>query len=103
MPQTAQRLAHRMTRQPQQLWTPSEEISRRSLLKLGVGGLGLNLTGLLQARAGGKPIDSLGLPPLKACVIVFYYGGPSHLDTYDLKPDGPTEVRGEFKPIPTSV
>ena len=36
-------------------------------------------------------------------MIVFYYGGPSHLDTYDLKPDGPSEVRGEFKPISTSV
>ena len=36
-------------------------------------------------------------------MIVFYYGGPSHLDTYDLKPDAPAEVRGEFQPIATSV
>ncbi len=50
-----------------------------------------------------RPIDTSGLPPLKACVVVFYYGGPSHIDTYDLKPDAPAEVRGEFKPISTSV
>ncbi len=78
-------------------------LSRRSVLRLGVGGLGLSLTGLLQARATARPIESSGLPPLKACVLVFYYGGPSHLDTYDLKPDAPAEVRGEFKPISTSV
>lgn len=83
--------------------SPVEGLSRRSLLKLGVGGLGLSLTGLLQARANARPIESSGLPPLRACVLVFYYGGPSHLDTYDLKPDAPAEVRGEFKPISTSV
>ena len=78
-------------------------MSRRSLLGLGAGGLGLTLTGLLQARANARPSETTGLPPLKACVLVFYYGGPSHLDTYDLKPDAPAEVRGEFKPIATSV
>lgn len=78
-------------------------LSRRSLLRLGVGGLGLSFTGLLQARAIARPVEPSGLAPLKACVIVFYYGGPSHLDTYDLKPDAPAEVRGEFKPISTSV
>jgi hypothetical protein len=92
-----------MTKSLRESWNPRDEISRRSLLKLGVGGLGLSLTGLLQARASARPIESLGLPSLKACIVVFYYGGPSHLDTYDLKPDGPTEVRGEFQPIATSV
>lgn len=78
-------------------------LSRRSFLGLGAGGLGLSLTGLLQARAHARPAEPSGLPPLKACVIVFYYGGPSHLDTYDLKPHAPAEVRGEFKPIATTV
>ncbi|HEY2838397.1 MAG TPA: DUF1501 domain-containing protein [Pirellulales bacterium] len=86
-----------------QTWNPARGVSRRSFLGLGAGGLGLSLTGLLQARANAKPVESLGLPHLKACVIVFYYGGPSHLDTYDLKPNAPAEVRGEFKPIATSV
>src|SRR5262249_32693679 len=40
---------------------------------------------------------------IKSCIIVFYYGGPSHLDTYDLKPHAPAEVRGTFQPISTSV
>ena len=40
---------------------------------------------------------------LKSCILVFDYGGPSHLDTYDLKPNAPAEVRGEFQPISTTV
>jgi hypothetical protein len=92
-----------MKRSRHQTCDPGDPLSRRSLLRLGVGGLGLSWTGLLQARAAARPIEPSGLPPLKACVLVFYYGGPSHLDTYDLKPDAPAEVRGEFKPIATSV
>ena len=92
-----------MTQSRHETLSPAGELSRRSVLRLGVGGLGLSLTGLLQARASARLIEPRGLPPLKACVIVFYYGGPSHLDTYDLKPDAPAEVRGEFKPISTSV
>jgi hypothetical protein len=61
------------------------------------------LTGVLQARAEGRSVLLPGLKPLRSCIIVFYYGGPSHLDTYDMKPDGPTEVRGEFQPIDTTV
>jgi Protein of unknown function (DUF1501) len=82
---------------------PIEELSRRSLLRMGIGGLGLGLAGLLHSRAKARSIEPTGLPPLKACIVVFYYGGPSHIDTYDLKPDAPAEVRGEFKPVSTSV
>ena len=65
---------------------------------------GLEPDGTSAARARGRPVESVGLPPLKACVVVFYYGGPSHLDTYDLKPDAPARSgRGEFKPISTTV
>jgi hypothetical protein len=39
----------------------------------------------------------------KSCIVVFNYGGPSHIDTFDLKPDAPAEIRGEFHPIATSV
>ena len=40
---------------------------------------------------------------IRSCIFIFYYGGPSHLETYDPKPNAPSEVRGEFKPIATSV
>jgi hypothetical protein len=43
------------------------------------------------------------LSPVRACILVFYQGGPSHLDTWDMKPKAPAEVRGEFKPIATAV
>ena len=39
----------------------------------------------------------------KSCIFLFMWGGPSQLDTFDLKPDAPAEVRGEFRPISTAV
>jgi hypothetical protein len=69
----------------------------------GVGGL--NLAGLLQARAAqaaatpGAPAP----PAIRSCIFIFYFGGPSHLDTFDMKPDAPAEVRGEFQSIDTSA
>jgi hypothetical protein len=40
---------------------------------------------------------------LKSCILIFCDGGPSHLDTFDMKPAAPSAVRGEFRPIATSV
>lgn len=80
-------------------------LSRRRWLGVGagtIGGLGLDLDGLLRVRAQAAPLRS-GLPPIRACILIFYYGGPSHLDTFDPKPDAPAEIRGEFRPIATSV
>ena len=51
----------------------------------------------LAARAAGER------NPRKACIVLWMTGGPSHLDTFDLKPDARAEVRGEFRPIATSV
>jgi hypothetical protein len=77
-------------------------LSRRRLIQLGGAGyLGLNLGGLLRAQAAGAEVN--GARPIRACILLFYYGGPSHLDTYDLKPNAPAEVRGSFLPISTSV
>ncbi len=75
-------------------------ISRRNFLKIGtmaMGG-GLTLPGLLQAeaRAGIKSSH-------KAVILIYLPGGIAHQDTVDLKPDAPDDLRGEFKPIPTSV
>lgn len=72
--------------------------ARRRLLQAGgLGLLGLNLAGLLRAEAAGARA------PIRSCILIFYYGGPSHLDTWDMKPDAPAEIRGEFQPIATNV
>jgi hypothetical protein len=79
-------------------------LSRRNFLRVGAFGAGLTLADQLRAKAGtGAPraTQSLSLP--KAAIMVYLPGGPSHIDTYDPKPDAPAEFRGEFKPIATSV
>src|SRR5437016_5619688 len=77
--------------------------TRREALRVGgLGALGLSWAGLLRTRAAaGAAGRGDGFGRAKSCILVFNYGGPSHLDTWDLKPDAPAEVRGEFKPIPT--
>src|SRR5215510_3228870 len=77
--------------------------SRRDFLHLGVlSCFGLTLTDLFRLRsaraaAAGKPSKDV------SCILIWLDGGPSHLDTFDPKPDAPAEVRGDFKPIATSV
>jgi hypothetical protein len=60
--------------------------------------LGLGLPQLLRAEGTRKHSAQAD-----ACIVIFLNGGPSHLDMWDPKPEAPAEVRGEFKPIPTSV
>lgn len=69
-------------------------LTRRDLLRIGAFGSGLTLADAL--RAGGAP-------PRKSAIMIYLDGGPSHLETYDLKPDAPAEIRGEFQPIATNV
>src|SRR5436190_17123952 len=74
-------------------------VSRRDFLKVGgLGAVGLSLADVmrLQAASGSTPRH-------KAVISIYLAGGPSHIDMYDLKPDAPVEVRGEFKPIRTNV
>lgn len=81
-------------------------VNRRSALQLAGGSVGLNLAGLWQAQAlqaQSKGGTNGSVSPIKACIIVFYYGGPSHIDTYDMKPDAPSDIRGEFQPIASSA
>jgi hypothetical protein len=78
------------------------QLSRRRLLQLGGAGIGLSLGGLWRVQALASPTPAVKRP-VRACIFVFYYGGPSHLDTWDLKPDAPSSVRGEFQPIATSA
>jgi hypothetical protein len=63
-------------------------------------GLGLDEWFRLRARAAAKPG---GPAKVKNCILIWLAGGPSHLDTFDPKPGAPADVRGEFKPIATSV
>jgi hypothetical protein len=69
---------------------------RASGLSLGAASLSGWLP-TLAARAAGEGARR------KACIVLWMTGGPSHLDTFDLKPDARAEVRGEFRPIATSV
>jgi hypothetical protein len=82
---------------------PTTVLTRRRLLQFaGAAPLSLNLGGLWQAQAVG-PHPNPGTRSIRACILIFYYGGPSHLDTFDLKPHAPAEIRGEFQPIATTV
>src|SRR5687768_15718482 len=75
--------------------------TRRGFLRLGALTLGgLSLSDVLRLRAAAPAPD--GARP-KSVIMIHLSGGPSHIDMYDMKPDAPTEYRGEFKPIKTSV
>src|SRR5262245_29298327 len=76
--------------------------SRRAFLRAGlIGTIGLGLDDLLRLRAlaagAGKPAK------VKNCILVWLAAGPSHVDTFDPKPEAPSDIRGEFKAIDTAV
>ncbi len=76
-------------------------LSRREILQVGGASLlGLGLPRLLRAeqqRPAGAACRA------DSCIIIFLNGGPSHLDMWDMKPEAPKEIRGEFKPIATTL
>ena len=75
--------------------------SRRDLLRTGLAGLSsLGLAELVRAegQVAGQPVKKC-----KSVIMLWLWGGPSHMETFDLKPDAPTEYRGEFRPIATNV
>ncbi|MBM4073130.1 MAG: DUF1501 domain-containing protein [Planctomycetes bacterium] len=79
-------------------------VSRREFLQVGgFGAAGLALSDLFRARAHASLPSPRGAGRGKACILLFMGGGPPQMDTFDLKPDAPAEVRGEFPPIATSV
>jgi hypothetical protein len=82
-------------------YTCCDGVTRRDFLRIGsVGALGLGL-GLPQYLAQAASAGGHG--KAKAAIFVRLGGGPSHMDTFDLKPDAPDTHRGEFKPIATNV
>jgi hypothetical protein len=78
-------------------------LTRRQIVK--VGGLslfsGLSLPRLIQAREASEGQGSSRR--IESVILLNLFGGPSHLDIFDMKPDAPVEIRGEFRPIPTTV
>src|ERR1051325_8453622 len=80
--------------------TTCDGITRRDFLQVGtLGTIGLTLSKFaalqsLGATASGK--DD------KSCIMIFNLGAPSQLDTFDMKPNAPSEIRGPFRPIRTN-
>ena len=81
--------------------------TRRTVLSAGaIGMLGLPALLAAQGETGIKTTlsgISSGFGQAERCIFLFMWGGPSHIDTLDMKPDRPTAIRGEFQPIPTPV
>ena len=79
-------------------------IVRREFLQVGFSGvLGLGLNGLLAGRTPALGAAGQGRPKAKSMIFVFLTGGLSHIDSFDMKPDAPEGIRGEFQPVATSV
>jgi Protein of unknown function (DUF1501) len=82
-------------------------ITRREFLQVGYSGLlGIGLSSLFAGRAATAEMvparGGAGRRP-KSMILVFLTGAPSHLDMFDMKPEAPAEVRGEFQPLTTTV
>jgi uncharacterized protein (DUF1501 family) len=79
--------------------SPLQRIRRRTALRIGCGAAGLTLPQYLQTQAATAEVAGSA----KSCIVLFCWGGMSHIDTFDPKPNAPSNVRGEFKPIDTAT
>src|SRR5215470_6557624 len=80
--------------------TTCDGITRRNFLQVGtLGALGLSLSKFAALQALGAVRENSSN---QACIMIFNLGAPSQLDTFDMKPNAPAEIRGPFKPIPTN-
>jgi hypothetical protein len=80
-------------------WCPGP--TRRDLMKFGSVGLGGMLAGVNPFRLNAAEVSKTTNDP--AVIFIWLPGGPPHQETFDLKPDAPSEYRGDFKPIRTNV
>ena len=81
-------------------------ITRRNFLQVGAlsfGAVNLTLADVLRAEAAAKKQDPFARTRHKAVINIFLGGGPPHQDMWEIKTEAPKEIRGEFKPIATSV
>ncbi len=83
----------------------SSQVNRRSILKAGFLGLGgMTLADLLRVQAqAAESSEYRAAQTKKSVILLWQQGGPSHLETYDMKPDAVTDIRGPFSPISTNV
>lgn len=81
------------------------KLTRRRMLSAGCGLLGVSVPQFLKFRseAQAREVISPTSGRAKSCIVLFCWGGMSHLDTFDPKPNAPDEVRGEFTPIATAT
>src|SRR5688572_23913994 len=77
-----------------------DRVSRRDFLHTGfLTALGVSLSDVLRWQSIAAPNSHRAT----SCILVWLDGGPSHLDTFDPKPDAPAEIRSQFRTMPTSV
>src|SRR5688500_12348881 len=90
----------------------AQTLDRRELLRAGsLALLGATLphvlSGQAASRAAAAGTEGIAKPSsfgrAKSCILLFMWGGPAHQDTFDLKPNAASEIRGEFSPIRTNV
>src|SRR5476651_1676531 len=75
-------------------------ITRRDWLRVGsLGLLGLTLPALLASRANATPNNGRA----KSCIVMCFLGGPPQHETWDPKPNAPAEIRGDLRPIQSSI
>src|SRR4051794_39436233 len=78
--------------------------SRRDFLRVGgLSALGLTLANYFRLQASEPVASSSAQRPNVNCILMWMQGGPSHIDTFDPKPDASAEIRGEFSTIPTRI
>lgn len=78
-------------------------VTRRDFIQVGLGGMiGLGLCDLLRLQAAEVSAKSATKKNVN-CILIWMDGGPSHYETFDPKPEAPSEIRGDFKSIPTKI
>src|SRR6266550_4899333 len=92
---------------PGQPGSTCDGFSRREFLRVGgMGMLGISLADILRLQATAAESNAkgkVGWGQAKSIIFIFLQGGPSHIDIWDPKPDAPSNVRGDFKPIKSNV
>jgi hypothetical protein len=86
---------------PRHCTESGRRLDRRQFVRAGgLGALSLLSSDLLRAGAAARPS---GKAKARSVILIYNCGAPSHLDLWDMKPDAPDTVRGEFKPVATNV